>query len=158
MAYKTPKCYDISILQFYSQHEFSEFDICGGSFSGPHIIPHNPHDRGTEERGDFEAFRQSMNAVIHLAGQWPTDIKVVPKEHVQFRWTEFMDSVPSFNYQTLRNGWSDRLDVQEYAYYVGPIDDMEVHEIDVNAVYERADYLLNKLTDEGDQHRKLEIS
>jgi hypothetical protein len=109
-----------------------EFDILRSKYGYSHIIPHNPK----QGAGDgFEGFRQSMNAVTRLAGSWPTDLKVVAREHVEFWWAEHLDSVPSFNYLTFENDWTDRLDVSEYAYYVGPLTIADIPEIDINAVF-----------------------
>ncbi len=101
-------------------------------YGNPHILPHNPNP-GSDNQ--FELFRQSMNAVIHLAGKWPTDIKVVSKEHVEFKWAEYIDTVPSFNFDTLQNEWKQVSDVKQFAFYVGPTDNTEVQEINVNTEY-----------------------
>lgn len=131
LAYKKPQYFGISRAEFYSRREFSAFDLFHGQHAHPHLIPHNP---GTTAklRNDFEGFRQSQNAIIRIAGKWPTNLKVVSREHVEFRWTEAWETVPSFNYETGRNEWKPVLDVNEFAYYVGPTAGLIFHEVDVN--------------------------
>lgn len=91
-------------------------------YGPPHIIPHNPN---TKVRNNFEAFRQSQNAIIHLTGEWPLILNVVPREYVEFRWTECVDTVPVFNPETFETKWVNVLDVKEFAYYVGPAADLK---------------------------------
>lgn len=123
LAYKKPQYWGHSIAEFYDQQDFSEFDMCQGSYGHPHIIPHNPNPGSGD---DFEGFRQSQNAIVHLAGQWPNNVKVVAREHVKFGWAERLESIPSFNFDTLRNEWKLVLDVNEFAYYVGPTDGLDL--------------------------------
>ncbi|MBC8984764.1 hypothetical protein H9X96_03135 [Pedobacter sp. N36a] len=82
-----------------------------------YIIPHNPN---TCTGDGFEGFRQSMNAITHLWGEWPKELKTVPRGNVELRWTEFDDECPFTDPTTMKTTWLVRKDVQEYAYYVGP--------------------------------------
>lgn len=117
-ANNKPKYYGISIAEFYNKHTFTEFDVMS-KYRNPHIIPHNPNP-GPDNK--FELFRQSLNAVTHLAGKWPTNITKVSREHVVFKWTEFIDIIPAFNFETLQNEWRQVCDVKEFVFYVGPGD------------------------------------
>lgn len=137
MAFKRPQYFGISIEQFYNTHKFLEFDVIRSSYSPPHIIPHNPNP-GIDD--NFEGFRQAMNSVIHLAGIWP-DIKIVAREHVEFRWTEHIDTYPVTNHETLKTEWRERDDVSEFAYYIGPPERPGLKEIDINAVFELPEIL-----------------
>lgn len=132
MAYKKPQYWGISVSEFYNRYEFSEFTVIDSGYSQPHIIPKNPNPGAND---GFEIFRQSMNAVTHLAGHWPAHIDTVSREHVEFRWTEFMDSYPVTNYNAMSSSWHDPLDVQEYVYYIGPTDGFEMVEVDINKDY-----------------------
>lgn len=128
LAHKKPQWWGISIKEFYNQEQFNQFGI-HKEYGNPHIIPKNPNP-GTKDC--FEGFRQSMNAIMRLAGKWPVSLDVVTRNHVEFRWTEFMDEYPYTNPGTFETIWLQRLDVQEYAFYTGPIDGANV--IDVNVM------------------------
>lgn len=143
MAYKKPQYFGISIAEFYNKKEFDEFTICHGLYTAPHIIPKNP---GNDN--DFEIFRQSMNAVCHLAGAWP-DLETVARDHVEFRWTEYLHPYPVTNDETGKTDWKKRPDVSEYAYYVGPADVSSAPVIDVDAVYELPDVLKDAVRELG---------
>lgn len=86
-------------------------------YGPPDIIPHNPN---TKVGDNFEAFKQSQNAIILLTGEWPLFLNVVAREFVEFRWTECLNSVPVFDPETFEAKWVNVLDVKEFAYYVGP--------------------------------------
>jgi hypothetical protein len=131
MSFKKPQFFGISVNEFYSRREFLEFDVILGNFCLLYIVPHN----SDPDAGDgFEGFRQSMNAISHLAGQWP-NVRTVLREHVEFKWAEFIDSYPFTNYSDFTVEWRKRIDVQEYAFYVGPINVDDVKHIEVNPVY-----------------------
>jgi hypothetical protein len=128
-ANNKPKYYGISIAEFYNGHEFTEFDVMS-KYGNPNIIPHNPNPGSDNE---FELFRQSLNAVIHLAGKWPINVTLVSREHVIFKWTEFIDTIPSFNFETLQNEWKKVCDVKQFAFYAAPVDNVEFQDIDINS-------------------------
>lgn len=134
MTYKKPQYWGISVAEFYSQRDFSEFTIHRSTYGAPHIIPKNPYPGA----GDgFEGFRQSMNAVMHLGGAWPVS-GTVAREYVEFRWTEHNDTYPVPNEENGETEWRVRLDVQEYAYYTGPTEGIEMIEVDLNTDYSDA--------------------
>lgn len=150
MAYKKPQYFGISIAEFYDRHEFSEFTIHRSSYGPPHIIPKNPNPGAKD---GFEGFRQSMNAISHLAGAWPGNLKVVSRVQVAFRWTEFINTYPVTNYNDGSVTYYDRTDVQEYAYYIGPIEGMEMADIDINRNYREAqDELVRSVKVKGDHY------
>lgn len=130
MAYKRPNWFGISIAEFHSQRQFSQFGI-HKKYGNPHIIPVNPNPCAKD---GFEGFRQSMNAIIYLAGKWPASLDVVPREHVEFRWAEFMDEYPYTIPGTFETICLQRIDVQEYAFYTPPIDGTDVIEINTMVI------------------------
>lgn len=135
MAYRKPQCFGISISEFYKRHEFSEFDM-QDTYGPPHLIPHKPNN---VDHNVFEGFRQSQNAVVHITGAWPKGLRIVPREHVEFRWTEIRDSYPVHNNETFTTEWLERLDVKEYGYYIGPLCKQEVVELAADECFELPD-------------------
>gem|GEM_PF-5976240 len=132
MAYKKPQYLGTSVAEWYDRYKFSEFGVTWCEYSPPHIMPQKP----SPEAGDgFEIFKQSMNSITHLAGLWP-NVKTVAREHVDFRWTEVLERYQVFDPGTFRSEWKERIDVKEYAYYVGPTELSGTREIDINAVYQ----------------------
>lgn len=115
MVYNKPEFYGINIVDYYKKHEFSEFDVMAYG-TQVHLIPHKPVDAAP----GFELFRQAMNAVINLGGEWPSDLKTVPREHVEIRWAEHEDKYPAENIVTLKTEWLPCVDVSQFAFYIGP--------------------------------------
>lgn len=130
MAYRKPQYFGMSIAKWYERHEFLHFDVMWSTYGRPHLIPHNQG-----YGNNFEVFRQSQSSIVHLAGPWPSNISLVPREHVKFAWAECVEKSLEYNPQTGKNGSVKRLDVNEFAYYVGPIDGVVMEVVDVNAEY-----------------------
>ena len=111
MANKHPKYFGISRNEFYSSMPaFTAFDVMVD-----HLIPHNP-----ETGSGFESYRQSQNAIITMGGDWPVGLKVVPRDQVELRWAESRETYMEINEETEQNETLERLDVSEYAFYIGP--------------------------------------
>ena len=119
MVYEKPHLYGYGIEDFLNSVDFFEFDIRHSLYGGhSFLIPHKPIGAAS----DFEAFRQSLNAIVLLGGEWPKGLEFVPRDQVEIRWLEFQDSYPVNNVVTLTTEWLPCIDVQQFAFYIGPIE------------------------------------
>lgn len=136
MAFRKPQYFGHSVAEFYNKHPFSKFRIFHSSDGYDHIIPARPMGKNDNS---FEIFRQSMNAVTLLAGLWPLT-EIVSRNHVVFKYIERLESYPVYD-KSLQAEWRERLDVAEYAFYVGPTSEFNMVDIDVNKEIEYTENL-----------------
>jgi len=109
MAHKNPQYFGFGIEDFYGRFKFTEFEVIPGLLCDPFLIPHT-----------FSSFRQSMSAIINLGGDWPADLKIVSRDHVEIRWVEQNETYLQYNEATGKNESLSRLDVRQLAFYIGP--------------------------------------
>lgn len=136
MAFSKPQYFGHSVAEFYNKHPFSDFQIVQNWDGYAHIIPARPNE---EKDNSFEIFRQSMNAATYLASSWPL-IEKISIEHVAFRFAERLEYYPVYN-ENHQAEWRERLDVAEYAFYVGPTSGYPMVGIDINEKIEHPENL-----------------
>ena len=122
MAHKKPQYFGLGIEEFYNRYQFTNFDVRRIHGHDSFLIPHTPDD---PEAG-FSLFRQSMCAAINLGGEWPADLKIVNRDQVAIRWVEQNESYLQYNEVTHENETLSRLDVSQFAFYIGPYEKKEV--------------------------------
>ena len=118
MANKAPHYFGIGVEEYHNRRTFIEFDVHYSTIGGPsQLVPHKPDGANS----DFEMFRQAENAAVHLGGEWPKGLKTVPRDHVEIRFAEYESSYPSEYLVTFTTEWLPCLDVQQFAFYLGPL-------------------------------------
>jgi hypothetical protein len=100
-----------------ARKDFDSFLKFQGS-SAVWLLAVNPYKLGTEERSNFERFRQARTE-IEAVGEWPADREIFSRDEVAFEFREYDRIDFRFNFETNENERIAVRDVQQVAVYVG---------------------------------------